>query len=142
MTGSTNPSAAAPAYGRLADEIDRTIYRVNRLASKFTWVHISLRLVLIILSSTVAAQKNLVGSPIQAVVPWVPVLALAVAILTALDTWMKPGEKWKTHDRFDDEFKTIRRELSYMEPTDIAAVKKIDEAYNVALAEHRKEALF
>ncbi len=55
----------------------------------------SARTALIAFSAIVAAQNNLQGSPIGFVVRWVPILALAVTVLTAIDTWPKPQLKWR-----------------------------------------------
>ena len=55
----------------------------------------SSRTALVVFSATVAAQNNLKGSVIGFAVSWVPVLALTVTILTALDTWQKPQLKWR-----------------------------------------------
>jgi hypothetical protein len=53
------------------------------------------RTALIAFSAIVAAQKNLEGSVMGFLVGWVPVLALVVTILTAIDTWQKPQLKWR-----------------------------------------------
>jgi hypothetical protein len=53
------------------------------------------RLFLIIASSIVAVEKNLLGSHAGFLVTWVPVLALAVTVVTAIDTWLKPRDKWR-----------------------------------------------
>lgn len=58
-------------------------------------LYVSTRIVLIVFSAIVAAQNNLKGSPMGFAVGWVPVLALAVTILTAIDTWQKPQLKWR-----------------------------------------------
>ena len=78
-------------------------------------VYRGLRIVLIIMSATVAAQANLEDSVLTGIIHWIPIFALAVAILTALDTWMKPRDKWRGFmsdrdglDRFILELKSIR----------------------------------
>jgi hypothetical protein len=53
------------------------------------------RLALISASATVAAKENLNGGHGEWLIGWVPILALSVAILTALDTWLKPQQKWR-----------------------------------------------
>ena len=61
------------------------------------------RLLLIAVSAVVSAKDNLLGSPMTALVSWVPIMALLVAIVTAIDTWMKPRDKWRGFMRDRDE---------------------------------------
>lgn len=49
-------------------------------------------MLLIVASAAVSAKDNLSGSPLGAVVLWVPIIALVVSIVTAIDTWMKPRD--------------------------------------------------
>lgn len=53
------------------------------------------RLLLITVPAIVSAKDNLLGSPLSVLVSWVPIMALLVSIVTAIDTWMKPREKWR-----------------------------------------------
>ena len=39
----------------------------------------------------------------SALVLWVPIMALLVSIVTAIDTWMKPREKWRGFMRDRDD---------------------------------------
>jgi len=61
----------------------------------YGFLYVSARTTLIVFSAVVAAQNNLKGSVIGFAVGWVPLLALAVTIITALDTWQKPQVKWR-----------------------------------------------
>jgi hypothetical protein len=92
-------------------------------------VNVATRLSLIIASSIVAAEKSLTGSAGSFLVQWIPLLALAVAIIAALDTWLKPRDKWRgfmndrddlsdlllrakadNQDKIIEEFKQIRQQ--------------------------------
>jgi hypothetical protein len=53
------------------------------------------RAILLTASAVVAAQENLKGSIVQWLIDLAPILALVVAVLTALDTWLKPQQKWQ-----------------------------------------------
>lgn len=53
------------------------------------------RILLICLSSVVAAGTNLADSKGNWLIIWIPVLAVVVAAMTALDTWLKPQQKWQ-----------------------------------------------
>jgi hypothetical protein len=61
-------------------------------------VNVLVRVFLIGASSIVAAEKTLGGataSMLTQLAAWVPGMALGVTIVTALDTWLKPREKWR-----------------------------------------------
>lgn len=58
-------------------------------------LNVASRIFLIIASSIVSAEKNLIDSSAGFLVKWVPVLALAVTVITAFDTWLKPRDKWR-----------------------------------------------
>lgn len=53
------------------------------------------RAVLLVATAVVAAQESLQGGSAQWLIGVAPLLALAAAILTALDTWLKPQQKWR-----------------------------------------------
>ncbi|MDV9170524.1 hypothetical protein R6V09_10310 [Streptomyces sp. W16] len=53
------------------------------------------RVVLIVASAIVASGRNLADSPFHNLWYYVPALSLLVAIVTALDTWLKPQQKWQ-----------------------------------------------
>ncbi|HMF55979.1 MAG TPA: hypothetical protein VK619_06445 [Pyrinomonadaceae bacterium] len=58
-------------------------------------LNVAARIFLILASSIVSAEKNLIDSSAGFLVKWVPVLALAVTTVTAIDTWLKPRDKWR-----------------------------------------------
>jgi len=53
------------------------------------------RTIVIFFSAVVAAQNNLKGSVAGFLVAWVPILALAVTILSAVEAWQEPQLKWR-----------------------------------------------
>jgi len=61
-------------------------------------VNVLIRVFLIVASSVVAAEKTLGASAVSMLAHfagWVPGMAVGVTIVTALDTWLKPREKWR-----------------------------------------------
>jgi hypothetical protein len=52
------------------------------------------RIILIIGSAIVAAKETLARSQFSAINEWIPGVAVVVAVLAALDTWLRPGQKW------------------------------------------------
>ena len=77
-------------------------------------VNVAARLFLILASGIVAAEKNLFDSSAGFLVKWVPVLALAVTVVTAFDSWLKPRDKWRgfMEDRDDLSDLLIRAQKS------------------------------
>ena len=82
-------------FDSLVAEIDLEYLRWKWGTRVYGTIYPSVRVVVIVASATVAAEKTLVGSEVASLVSWVPVLALVVAIATALDTWIKPRDKWR-----------------------------------------------
>jgi hypothetical protein len=80
---------------RLVDEMNRELrnWRIATVSYGFTYY--ASRITLIVASAIVAAKENLSGGHGQWLVSWVPLLAVAVAIITALDTWLRPQQKWR-----------------------------------------------
>ncbi|MFD3400077.1 DUF4231 domain-containing protein [Kribbella sp. NPDC058693] len=66
-----------------------------------------LRVFLIIASAIVAAEASLRGSEFAWLAGWTPILALLVAILTAIDTWLKPQQKWRGVMESRDDLKDL-----------------------------------
>ena len=87
----------------------------------------SVRLLLIVASALVSAKDNLLESPLSASVSWVPVMALVVSIVTAIDTWMKPREKWRGFMRDRDDLADLilrARDLRAEEPGGFEEIRR------------------
>ncbi|MEU2619393.1 hypothetical protein ABZ642_14705 [Streptomyces sp. NPDC007157] len=79
----------------LRKEMNRELVRWRRATLNYGVSYYVSRASLIIASAVVAADQNLADGKGTSIVQWVPVLALLVAILAALDTWLKPQQKWR-----------------------------------------------
>ena len=79
---------------RLDDELNNELKHWRWASRSYGVTYYTVRIILIIASAIVAASANLEGSVLSDLVRWVPALALLVAILTAIDTWLKPSQKW------------------------------------------------
>lgn len=66
-----------------------------------------LRVFLIIASAIVAAEASLLKSEFAWLAGWTPILALLVAILTAVDTWLRPQQKWRGVMESRDDLKDL-----------------------------------
>jgi hypothetical protein len=65
------------------------------------------RLYLIVAAGVVAAGDTLSKSPFPDLTNWVPLLAVSVTIVTALDTWLRPRDKWRGFMRDRDDLATL-----------------------------------
>ena len=79
---------------RLDEELNNELKHWRWASRSYGATYYTVRIILIIASAIVAASENLAGSVLNALGDWVPALALLVAILTAIDTWLKPSQKW------------------------------------------------
>ena len=79
----------------LTTEMQKEHKKWARSAILYGTISTSIRVLLILTSTIVAAQNNLNGSPMEFLITWVPVFALTVSILTAIDAWLKPRDKWR-----------------------------------------------
>lgn len=79
----------------LVEEMDREMRRWRIATFNYGVTYYLSRLLLIIASAVVAADQNLGGGHGSWLITWVPALALVVAVMTAVDTWLKPQQKWR-----------------------------------------------
>jgi hypothetical protein len=93
MTTAGSPPESDSA--RLVDEMNRELRNWRIAAVSYGFTYYASRITLIVASAIVAAKENLSGGHGQWLVGWVPLLAVAVAIITALDTWLRPQQKWR-----------------------------------------------
>ncbi|MER6105716.1 hypothetical protein ABT115_26325 [Streptomyces sp. NPDC001832] len=78
----------------LSKEMDREMRRWRVGTINYGLTYYLSRILLILASAVVAADQNLGGGHGSWLIKWVPALALTVAVMTAVDTWLKPQQKW------------------------------------------------
>jgi len=76
-------------------ELNREFRRWRVATASYGYTYYSARIILILASAIVAANANLRLGKGSFLISWIPLIALAVAIITALDTWLKPQQKWR-----------------------------------------------
>ncbi|MFE7974271.1 DUF4231 domain-containing protein [Streptomyces shenzhenensis] len=81
--------------GPLVKEMDREMRRWRIATFNYGVTYYLSRILLIVASAVVAADQNLGGGHGSWLIAWVPALALVVAVMTAVDTWLKPQQKWR-----------------------------------------------
>ncbi|EST36416.1 DUF4231 domain-containing protein [Streptomyces roseochromogenus] len=79
----------------LQRELRRELRRWRVGTNAYGGTYYGLRIVLIATSAIVAADQNLGQAKGSWLLSWVPALSLIVAITTAIDTWLKPQQKWR-----------------------------------------------
>jgi uncharacterized membrane protein YcjF (UPF0283 family) len=96
------------------------------------------RIVLIIGSAIVAAKEALVRSQFSAIDDWIPGVAVLVAILAALDTWLRPGQKWRGFMESRDAVEHLQLNLELGELDYANTLKKLE----AIRARHRDRNIF
>jgi hypothetical protein len=77
--------------------------------------YVIVRVFLIVASSIVAAKTALSANHASTLLDWTPILAILIAIFTALDTWMKPQQKWQGFMRDRDDLEDLLSQLEEVE---------------------------
>ena len=131
---------AQPEMNVLIDTMKRELRKWQRSTTVYGTVNVVFRLVLIICSAIVAAEKSLTGSFSELAVA-VPVLALIVSILTAIDTWIKPRDKWRGFmgDRDDLDNLLIRAQSG---PQDSSTIDKLRDDFGLLRQRHREKNVY
>jgi hypothetical protein len=138
---------------RVTMEKERRKWRIT--TTMYGSIYPAARLFLIIASSIVAAQKTLESvvangatdkalavSIASGLASWVPVLAVLVTVVTALDTWMKPRDKWRGFMQDRDELEDIIIKLNETLPEDSAARNNLRAEFAALRQRHRERNVF
>ncbi|WP_329117660.1 hypothetical protein [Streptomyces sp. NBC_01353] len=94
-TSVENGESAGRLPEALVKEMDREMRRWRVATFNYGLTYYLSRILLILASAIVAADANLGGGHGSWLIRWVPALALIVAVMTAVDTWLKPQQKWR-----------------------------------------------
>ena len=124
------PEAETP-YERLETEIDGYIQYSRRWTRVWAVVYYSLRTTLIVVAACVAAKADLHLNAYPVVI-----LSLLVAVGTALDTWLKTGNRYKGHFTFNDKFIALHTDLELTKPDDAGAMEKLKEQFKKLLDDY------
>jgi hypothetical protein len=105
-------------------------------------INVIARLFLITASSIVAVEKNLLGSHAGFLVTWVPVLALAVTVVTSIDTWLKPRDKWRGFMEDRDDLTDLLIHAQKTENADATFTDKLAEEFTKLRRRHRTKNVY
>ena len=129
------PTDPTNHYESPKTEIDGYINYSRRWSILWAAVYYMLRGALIVLASCVAAKDSL-----PRIASIAALLSLLVAIGTALDTWLKTGNRYCGHYTFNDKFIALYTDLELTDDTDAVKIgsvelefKKLINDYSVAV---------
>jgi hypothetical protein len=102
--------------------------------------YVAIRLFLITFSAMVAAAKTLEFASIPR---WAPVFALAVTIVTGIDTWLNPWKKWRgfMEDR-DDLARLLDPIKRAQEAGDTGALSALGDKFAELQRRHREKNVY
>ncbi len=103
-----------------------------------SWLHVATRVALIVASATVAARDQLAPA-LSALVPWVPVLALLVSIVTALDTWFKPATRAQSYLANRDDVADLQLRMKLRPATTADECLAFEAEWEQILRRHRDQ---
>jgi hypothetical protein len=115
------PTSPKDHYDSLKTEIDGYIKYSHRWSIIWAIVYYILRGTLIVLAACVAAKDSL-----PRIASVASLLSLLVAIGTALDTWLKTGNRYRGHYTFNDKFIALYTDLELTDVTDTAKISNVE----------------
>jgi hypothetical protein len=89
----------------------------------WSWLYHLGRVLIIVLSAVTAAKAI---DQLGKLAEWQGYFALTVAVLTALDSWAKPQLKYRTHYKYDDEYRRLQSQLDLISDNDPELATKLD----------------
>ncbi|MFG2126160.1 hypothetical protein [Streptomyces sp. NPDC048710] len=126
VTETEQRAAAEPLPEPLVKEMDREMRRWRIATFNYGVTYYLSRILLIIASAVVAADQNLGGGHGSWLIDWVPALALVVAVMTAVDTWLKPQQKWRGFMESRDALADLRIQAGGGMPADEVRAKFLE----------------
>ena len=118
LTAATSPAA----LNKLIADIDDKASKAAHYGSLWGLARWASTLILVVLSSTVAAKDSLKDSVLPDLTHWIPVFAWLVAIFTLLDQSIKPGANWQLSENYAAQFRQMGVRASATDPTNVGDV--------------------
>jgi hypothetical protein len=115
------PTDPKDHYDSLKTEIDGYIKYSHRWSIVWAIVYYILRGALIVLAASVAAKDSL-----PRIASIASLLSLLVAIGTALDTWLKTGNRYRGHYTFNDKFIALYTDLELTDVSDTTKISNVE----------------
>jgi hypothetical protein len=119
-------------YNVLYERVEEYIQYTRKQAIAWNWIYRVVRATIIILSTLVAAAvgggKVVITDNHGSWGTATAVAALLAAILTSLESWLKPGEIYQAHYRYNTYYIFQETQLALISQTDKAALAHFAEA--------------
>jgi hypothetical protein len=125
---------AAPStdhYDCPKTEIDGYIKYSHQWSIVWATVYYILRGTLIVLAACVAAKDSL--KPLAAAAS---IFSLIVAVGTALDTWLKTGNRYRGHYVFNDKFIALFTDLELTDTTDTTKIAALEGEFKKLIGDY------
>jgi hypothetical protein len=127
---------------RLTTEMQDEHRKWARSTRAYGTINPTLRTFLIVASAAVSARNALEGSPLSFLVWWVPVLALAITVLTAVDSWLKPRDKWRGFMTDRDDLADLIIQAGFIQSADHASLDKLRAEFSDLRRRHREKNVY
>lgn len=125
------PTDPISHYESLKTEIDGYINYSHRWSIVWASVYYLMRGALIVLAACVAAKDSLPRIRSAA-----SLLSLLVAIGTALDTWLKTGNRYRGHYTFNDKFIALFTDLELTDATDTVKIGSVEMEFKKLISDY------
>jgi len=127
------PEPAHPKnhYDNLKREVDGYIKYSHTWSIVWANVYYLLRVTLIVLAACVASKDSL-----PRIASVAAVLSLLVAVGTALDTWLKTGNRYRGHYTFNDKFIALYTDLELTDATDTEKVNNLELEFKKMISDY------
>lgn len=106
------------AYEVLSTRVNELIQFSKKRAVAYNVIYRSLRVCIIVLSALTAGAAKYGSANSGVPRTATPYLAIAVAILASLDSWLKPGKIYWEHYRFNDLYIAAQSRLALIHPSE------------------------
>lgn len=127
----SEPTDPTSHYDCLKEEIDGYIKYSHTWSIVWAYVYYMLRGGLIVLAACVAAKDSL--PPVAGVAA---LLSLLVAVGTALDTWLKTGNRYRGHYTFNDKFIALYTDLELTDASDMAKISNVEVEFKKLISDY------
>ena len=126
----------------LLDEMQKEHYKWSRSTVFYGATNVAIRLFLIIASGLVAADKSIFTSDTVLGAKVIPLLAVAVTVVTAIDSWLKPRDKWRGFMEDRDDLADLLIRVQKSPTADMSATDKLRDDFNKLRRRHRNKNVY
>lgn len=101
-----------------------------------------IRIFLIVASGIVAAKAALDPVGLASLGRMIPLLAVSVTVVTAIDTWLRPRDRWRGFMKDRDDLADLILKASSFDVSETSAFQKLREDFAALRRRHREENVY